>query len=116
MNADQLLKQRLEQRTLRCEVEPGKVLLMRRPLEGQFGRLKGGVTRELLAEFAFDWKGVTEADLLGAAIGAEDEAPFSQELLTDVLHERTEWANKAAKELIDSITAYLAQREATAKN
>lgn len=116
MNADQLLALRLAQRTVRCEVEPGKVLLIRRPLDHQLRALAGGLTAELLAQHVVGWQGITEADLLGAAVGAEDEAEFSPALLSDVLGERGEWASKGAHALVEAITQYLQQREATAKN
>lgn len=111
-----LLDKLRTQRESTVEIEPGKTLTVRRPLAAQMNTLRQGVTPELVASHITGWANVTEADLLGAAIGASDPAPFSAELVAEVLADRPEWLAKASDKLVECVNAWFEQRGAIAKN
>jgi hypothetical protein len=113
-----LIEQLRAQRTGRVEVEPGKFLLVRRPLEAtEMPRfVRGSATPESFIGQIAGWDGITEADLLGAAVGSSDAAAFTPELAAEVLADRVEWMGKVGEWLVQAITTHLKAREATAKN
>lgn len=72
----------------------------------------GDAMIDLLVPMARDWKGITQADLQGAAVGSSDAAPFSARLLRLALMDRPRWVThlamesvKASKEAADRIKA-----------
>lgn len=72
----------------------------------------GDALLELLAPIARDWKGITQADLQGAAVGSADPAPFGARLFRLALMDRPRWVThlamesvKASKEAADRIKA-----------
>jgi len=114
---DKLLEQLRAQRTGRVEVAPGKVLLVRRPLEAtEMPLFRGGVEAELVTRQVVGWEGITEADLLGAAVGASSPVPWSAELCAEVLADRSGWLSAAAEWLVQAIRAHLDARGEAAKN
>lgn len=72
----------------------------------------GDAMIDLLVPMARDWKGITQADLQGAAVGSTDAAPFGTRLLRLALMDRPRWVThlamesvKASKEAADRIKA-----------
>lgn len=104
------------QRESSVEVEPGRSLTVRRPLAAEMHKLRSGVTPELVASHVSGWTGVTEADLLGSAVGASDPAPFSAELVAEVLCDRPEWLDAVTGKLVAVVNDWFKQRESVAKN
>ena len=104
------------QRSFWAALPDGKRVQMRRPLETEFGRFRGGVTVEHVAEYACGWEGFTEADLLGPAIGSSDPLPFEPALWARVVRDRVAYVKPAAQEMVKAIDAHLATRATTAKN
>lgn len=117
--ASRLLAQLLASRRRTVEVEPGKLLVYLRPTEEQILLLAAKRTNALtLARANLQaWEGITEADLLGSAIGATDPAPFTPELAAEVLADRAStWQTVLVDHLVHEVKAYVAQREAQRKN
>jgi hypothetical protein len=57
------------------------------------------------------WEGVTEADLLGTAIGSADAAPFTAELAAEVLADRAStWKMKLVEHLAQEVEIFMTQR------
>ena len=79
---------------------------------GQFG-IKVGLQH--VKEFACDWDGITEADLIGAA-GASDAVPFSAALWSEVVTDRAAWIAKTAQAILDAILNHQRAAAADAKN
>ena len=104
------------QREGRVEVMPGKWVRFLRPPEIDFVRLRGGVLAEHVCEYVTGWDGITEADVLGAGIGASDPAEFSPELWAEYARDRVDVVGKVAQAIADAITLHLEQRSAAAKN
>lgn len=116
-----LLAQMRDKRKRWVELGDGRAVQVIRPTEVELARhfLRGGrvvVEPEVLVQFTCDWRGFTEADLLGAAVGSEDAVPFHQDLWAEVVSDKSEWLNKAASALIELMTEHLATVEAEAKN
>lgn len=116
MDAAQLIKRIHAQREGWAEVEPGVALLMRRPAETAMGRLRAGLAHESVCACIVGWRGVTEATLLGAQVGAADEVAFDAELCREVLADRLAWVEKASEHLVGAITAHLQAKAAAEKN
>ena len=72
----------------------------------------GDAITDLLVPMARDWRGISQADLQGPAVGSSDAAPFSLRLFKLALSDRPTWvtrlameAVKAAKEAADRLKA-----------
>lgn len=66
--------------------------------------------------FVVDWEGITEADLLGAAVGSSDPLPFSPELWAEVCADRADWCRVVSVGLVEVITAHTAAKDEATKN
>lgn len=110
----------LERRESWVEVEPGKEVCIRRPAETEIRKFVRD--RSLFAgleharEFVFGWRGITEADLLGEAIGSDQPAEFSRELWTVVIDDRLAWLEKIAEALIQAIVSHNLAKTEDEKN
>jgi hypothetical protein len=116
MDEAALLARLDEQRKHWAELPDGKRVQFRRPLETELPRFAGGVTVEHLCEYACGWAGFTEADLLGAAIGADDKVDFSPALWSRLVRDRVDYVQPVAVAMVNCITEHLASKAATAKN
>lgn len=130
MSAEQtLIRKLLALRESWCELKPaadGKPaleVLLRRPSEDELPEFKpqGGKTMQQLlttavCKQAVNWRGFTEADLLGAAVGSSDEVPFSPAVWDVVVRDRMGWIDACSTHLMQQITQHIEQREAAAKN
>ena len=115
MDAKAILARMAEQRKHWVDLPGGKRLQFFRPQEFEFLHLVGGVRIEHVERYACGWEGFTSADLLGPD-GGSDAVDFTPELWAAVLRDRTEYLVPAAQELSAVVTAYLAKRDAAAKN
>jgi hypothetical protein len=116
MDSTLLVKRLLEQRESWVDLEPGKRLKIRRPAEAEIPAFMRATPIEQAAQVAVDWEGVTEADLLSAAVGASDPVPFSADLWPTVVADRVTWLRAAVVGAFDAINAHGARVEDTAKN
>jgi hypothetical protein len=119
-----LIKQLRAQRQSWVDLEPGKRVQIIRPAEievQQFFRMEGGL-RTMAAElpqvtkFVTDWAGITEADLLGAAVGASDAVPFDADLWAEVVADRSAWLKTVSSALIDAIVKHFESKAQAEKN
>lgn len=115
-----LVEQLRAQRTGRVEVGgagSGKYLQVRRPLEAtEMARFFRHPTPEMFLGQVVGWDGITQADLLGAAVGASDPAPYSPELAAEYLADRGDWLADVGTWLAEAIKAHIDKRAAEAKN
>ncbi len=103
------------QREFTVELPNRRKVRMRRPPEVDLPRMIGGVFIEHVVEAAVGWD-FTEADLLGAAIGAEDEVPFSRELWREYVADNTPALEACSRRLAEVVSDYLKRKAETAKN
>lgn len=106
------------------EVAPGKQVKIRRPTEAEFpafvrdvaGVRTLSVELEHVQQYVTDWRGFTEADLLGATVGVADALPFDALVWAEVVADHLEWLKPAAQALLRAITEHVESQDATAKN
>lgn len=65
---------------------------------------------------AVDWRGFTEAVLLGPSIGSADAVPFNTELWAEMVADNMAWVSACRDALIDQIQAHLKQQAEDQKN
>jgi hypothetical protein len=116
MDVRTLLAKMAGQREVWADLPGGRRLQYRRPPEVELPRLAGGVTLEVVVQYACGWSGFTEADLLGQAIGSSDQVPFSAELWDAYVRDHAGELQTVARHMAETVTAYLVQRDAAAKN
>ena len=116
MDEAALLSKLDDQRMRWAELPDGKRVRYRRPLETEFGKFRSGVDVEHLCEYVCGWDGFTEADLLGAGIGASDAVAFTPKLWARLVRDRLDYVQPVAQAMVQAITEHLQAREAAAKN
>lgn len=111
--AGQLIARIREQRMKWVDLQgkPGKRVRIIRPTETEQSlhffkdeRLVVGV--EQVRQYVVDWEGFTEADLLGAAVGASDPVAFSSELWAEVVSDKARWVRQLAQDMLDQIVEH----------
>lgn len=105
------LAQRLrERREFWVQVGEGKRIKVLRPREAEFVEFMGADGKSIAAgldqvrKYVVGWDGITEADLLGSAVGAAEPAQFSAELWDEVVSDSLAWLQPIAKALLQSIS------------
>lgn len=96
--------------------EPGLAVRFRRPLEAEMHRFVAGVTVEHVCEYVTEWRGFSEATLLGAAVGASDAIEFDRELWAEWVRDKSDVCAAVAKALAQTMQQHLEARQAAAKN
>lgn len=121
--SDALIRQLREARQSWVEVEPGRRVQITRPPDASLHELtlRPGENNiecmlRCVCKYVVGWDGITEADLLGAAVGGSDAAQFSAALWADVVADRRHWITTVMAKLIAVINAHDAAKEAAAKN
>lgn len=105
-----------EQRTAWVSLPDGKRVQFRRPLETEFAQLRDGVGVDHLCRYVCGWDGFTEADLLGAAVGASDAVMFDAALWARVVRDRAAYVVPVAQAIVAAVTAHIETRDAATKN
>jgi hypothetical protein len=118
---DIILARLREQRSWLVEVAPGKRVKLIRPtqLEMQRHLIEDGyfrITFDEVVRFTVGWDGFTEADLMGADVGASDAVLFDADLWKEIAAENLKWVNQLADELLAKTTEHLKSLEANEKN
>lgn len=116
-----LIKQLREQRMQWVELEPGKEVRIIRPTETDLvtNLAKGSSISmgfEEAAKYVVDWRGITEADLLGAAVGSSDAVPFSAALWAEVASDKLDWVNTVVQAIVKVLVDRKATQDQDAKN
>lgn len=120
MSAD-LIAQMRAQRTTRIYLGDGVSVDVMRPNALQLASLlprldRGDVLKsELCMEHVTGWHGVTEATLLGAAVGSSAPVEFDRDVWREAASERPQWVTLVADHVIGAIEAHLTGRGAAAK-
>jgi len=101
-----------------------RAVKFRRPAEAEVlglittvaGRRSLQVELPTVQAYAVDWRGITEADLLGDTVGSSDEVPFDAAVWAEVVADKLGWLQPCAQGLLDAITAHMARQDEAAKN
>jgi hypothetical protein len=116
-----LIKQLREQRMTWVELEPGKEVRTIRPTEvdlvSHFSKGKSlSMGFEEAAKYVVDWRGITEADLLGSAVGSADPVPFTKELWAEVAADKLDWVNTVVQSLVKQLVERKEAQDQDSKN
>lgn len=112
------------QRESWVDLSPGKAVKIRRPTEAEFPgflrRTDAGrslhVEIEHVQRHVVDWRGITEADLIGETVGSVDALPFDAAVWSEAVADRVDWLQAAAQGLLDVILAHLKKQDAATAN
>lgn len=108
--------------------EPARrALQIRRPnmehIDDWKGTFKEGVgiaalpkMRQIASTVVTGWRGFTEADLLGEAIGASSEQPFSREVFAEWISDEVEVLAKVVDRATTMFNDYVEKKAAAEKN
>lgn len=119
-----IVEQLLAQRKRWLDIAPGQRVQIIRPPETDIGGLfvGSGKQRTMVMDLAqvikytVGWDGVTEASLLGAAIGASDPVPFSSDVWAVVVADRTDWVQTISAALLTDVLAHFEKKAQAEKN
>ena len=78
--SEALLKRLMAQRERWVDLGGGRRVCFLRPAQTELRSLAGANFVDVAAKAVIRWEGITEADILGPAVGSPDPAPFSPEL------------------------------------
>lgn len=120
-SSEQLIRQLREKRMSWVDLPDGKAVRIIRPPEREiFINLYKDksvlVGFDEACRYTVDWRGFTEADVLGAAVGAADAVPFTPELWAALAADNIQWAQAVQQALLDVVMAYLKSTQGDAKN
>jgi hypothetical protein len=125
MDRRALLAARKRRREKSVDLGGGKKVFFLRPSETDMGALLTGegdkrvwvITTDHVRKFVFGWEGFTEADVLGASVGAADvPVEFDAELWAEMVSDDLDWISKIGDAILKSVVDYLTEKDATAKN
>lgn len=116
MESSALIKALLGQRESWCELGDGLAVKLRRPAESEMPAFYRGVSVESLKTYTVDWRGFTEATLLGQAVGASDALPFDADVWAALMPDRIDWVEACSAHLVDQITKHVEAHDRFAKN
>lgn len=126
MDAKLLLAQMRRNREQSVDLGDGKSVTFRRPPEAEMNDLLVSepgsdkvtflVDVQHVRKYVVGWKGFTEADLLGSAVGSDTPVEFDAALWDELCSDRLEWVTKVAKAILDCVVQFINGRADTAKN
>lgn len=116
-----IVKRMREQRMQWVELGNDKAVRIIRPSEVDVGEhlVRHGtvlVTHAHVVMFAQDWRGFTEADLLGAALGASDPLVFDKDLWNEYSCDRTKVCSKVSSAILHAVVEHHEKEAADEKN
>lgn len=94
-------------------------VLLRRPLDAELADFAGAEKLKAVAvvtKYTVAWRKVTEATLLGAAVGADIEVAYTPELWAEYLGDHLDECRRLHADLITMINSRHAAESAAAKN
>jgi hypothetical protein len=98
------------------ELPNGAQVRILRPDEAEFGKFVHGVTVDHVCEYVDNWRDVTEATLLGGAVGADDAVTFNAGLWRAWVRDNVSAVEVVAKAIGAAISAHIQAREKIAGN
>lgn len=126
MDAKQLIEQMRQQRRRWLDLKGGKRVRIQMPTDlevvrdfmapGDDGKLALRADIDQVRKYVVDWEGFTTADLLGAAVGSDQPAPFDPGIWDLVIQDHLDWVRLIAQGLLDAIVQRQQQRETDAGN
>lgn len=103
---------------LELDEPPRRALCIRRMPEGRMGVLvvRKKLPLEDVCECIVNWRGFTEADLLGTSVGSSDVVAFDADACRELVADDVELFLKVNDHLMNGIETFLTNKAAIAKN
>lgn len=108
---DILINRLLAQRQSCVEIRPGVGLIVTRPLPSELIDFRDATAYTAAARWVVGWEGMTEADILGAAIGSPVPIEYSKRLADLVLPDHPDWCTRVQDRLISMVIEHRQQQE-----
>lgn len=116
MDTKALIRQMLAQRERWVNLDETHAVKVRRPAEAEMPAFFKSTGVEAACTHVVDWRGFTEADLLGASVGSSDALTFDADLWRHVVSDRLEWAGIVAEEISEEAQRHILARKEAEKN
>ena len=113
--AEHVARRLREQRLQWVDLGDGRAVQVLMLRETEMVRLRRDPIVELVVDAAVDWRGFTEASLLGAHVGASDEVPFRADLWDAVARDSVDIVNRVGAAMVEHATQTMEQRAAAKK-
>ena len=108
-----LLKRMEDQRATWVDLGEGRAARIVRPRELE---MTERITIDDAVRFTVDWRGFTEATILGPSQGGDTVVPFNREVWHAFLMDHGTEAKAVVNGIKDAVETYLSRRAETAKN
>lgn len=117
-----LIAQMRAKRTTWLDLGDGVAVAIMRPTEAQMAPyirplfIDGKTVQDaaLSTQYVTDWRGVTEATLLGDSIGSTTPVQFVPELWAEVVADHAAWGAAVAQAVVDAMQAHLVAKTTSA--
>jgi hypothetical protein len=119
--SDRLIRHLRAQRMSWIDLGDGKGVRIIRPTEVEIGKNlfnegRVEVDFETMSKFVRDWRGFTEADILGAGVGSDDVVPFTSDLWEEIASDKIEWVRTVANAILQSAVDHQQRKDDAQKN
>jgi len=111
-----LIARLLARRERWLELGQGKAVRLRRPAECEFAAVLRGMAVERIAACVTEWRGFTEADLLGPQHGSTASVAFAADLWAEVLRDNAEWFGLIVEGIAEDVRRHTEARGSAEKN
>lgn len=116
MSTSPLLQRLRANRQAWLELDDTRSVLVQRPAETQMLAMRHGVSLQDAAAAVVDWRGFTEAGLVGAKLGSDSPVPFAADLWAEWVADNLAAANAVAAKVASMVQQHLAAKDEAAKN
>lgn len=97
-------------------LDDSRQVRIRRPVAAKLPALLQSAGVEPFLDCVTDWRGFTEASVLGAAVASDTVIPFDAALWRELALDNVTWLPKVANAVIEDASAFLKTIEAAAGN
>lgn len=111
-----LIRRIYAQRERWVDVGDRKEICVRRPDRWDSLSFLRDRTADRICGQVVNWRGFTEADVLGEGVGTVEEVAFGSDLFRVLAGDRLDWLEKIVDTLTEMIAELSEQAESTAKN
>lgn len=124
MDAKQLIAAVRRRRAQELDLGGGKKIIFTRPPEVEMNsilKFKDGkatwlVDVDHVKKYVVGWDGFTEADLLGAAVGAADPVAFDADLWAAYVEDDNDLVSKVASAILEAVVNHINSKAAVSGN
>lgn len=113
---EELIRRIYAQRERWLDLGDGKEVCVRRPDEWDSVLFARSRSVDAICRYVTNWRGFTEADILGEGVGTVDEVPFGAALFRVMAGDRMDWLEKLLEMISGLIEEHEQAKADSAKN